>query len=93
MSTFNVVRYSLLGAGVLYGAVHRYNLESSHEAEQKALQWKKEEKLIKQAKAEYAKLHPVKEQAVAAPAATGFDFEDPNLDFGKVLESYVQKLQ
>lgn len=91
MSTFNVVRYSLLGAGVVYGALHRYNLESAHAQEAKAAQYKKEEKLIKQAKAEYAKLNPPKQEPVAA-SSSSFNLEDPNLDFGKVLESMVQKL-
>ncbi|KAJ8145636.1 hypothetical protein OY671_001291 [Metschnikowia pulcherrima] len=90
MSTFNVIRYSLLGVGVVYGAVHRYNLESNHEQQQKLAQWKKEEKLIKQAKAEYGKLNPPQEKA--ASTASGFNLEDPNLDFGAVLESLVQKL-
>ncbi|EEQ41267.1 putative ATP synthase subunit e [Clavispora lusitaniae] len=91
MSTsFNVFRYSLLGAGVLYGAVHRYNLEAAEEQQQKLAQWKKEEKLIKQAKAEYAKAHAPKE---APASASSFNLEDPNLDFGKVLESLVQKLE
>lgn len=90
-TNFNVLRYSLLGAGIVYGAVHRYNLESAEEQKQKQTQWKKEEKLIRQAKAEYAKLNAPKE----APAASGaaFNLEDPNLDFGKALESLVQKLE
>lgn len=91
MSTsFNVFRYSLLGAGVLYGFVHRYSLESAEVAQQKAAQWKKEEKLIRQAKAEWAKKNPPKE---VASSSTSFNLEDPNLDFGKVLESLVQKLE
>lgn len=91
MSTnFNVLRYSLLGAGIIYGAVHRYNLESAEETKQKQTQWKKEEKLIRQAKAEYAKLNAPKE---APASAATFNLEDPNLDFGKVLESLVQKLE
>lgn len=91
MSTsFNVFRYSLVGAGVVYGAFHRYSLESAEVQKQKDAQWKKEEKLIRQAKAEYAKLHAPK----AAPVSTtAFNLEDPNLDFGKVLESLVQKLE
>lgn len=90
MSTFNVVRYSLLGAGVLYGAVHRYNLEAAQQLHEKLVQWKKEEKLIKQAKAEYAKINPPKEVAQESPLA--FNLEDPNLDFGKAIESLIQKL-
>lgn len=89
-TTFNVVRYSLLGAGVVYGFVHRYNLESAEEETRKVSQWKKEEKLIRQAKSEYAKLTAPKE---VPSSATAFNLEDPNLDFGKVLESLVQKLE
>lgn len=89
MSTFNVLRYSALGAGVVYGAVHRYNLFANAEAEETARQFNKEQKLINQAKAEYAKLNAPK----AAPATSGaINWEDPNLDFGKVLESLIQKL-
>lgn len=88
-STFNVLRYSFLGAGVVYGAVHRYNLETAGEQQEKLVQFKKEEKLIRQAKAEYAKLNAPKEVA----STSSFNLEDPNLDFGKVLESLVQKLE
>lgn len=91
-STFNVVRYSLLGAGVLYGAVHRFNLESAEKQQHALASWKKEEKLIKQAKAEYAKQNAPKE-APATSNVTSINFEDPNLDFGKLLESLVQKLE
>ena len=52
---FNVLRYSLLGAGVVYGAIHRYNLESASDKEAAALEWRKEEKLIAQAKKQWAK--------------------------------------
>lgn len=89
---FNVLRYSVFGAGIVYGAYHRYSLESAvkKEAAQKA--YSKEEKLIKQAKAEYAKSQAAK--APAAPAATGsVNWEDPNLDIGKALESLVAKLE
>lgn len=86
---FNVLRYSLLGAGVVYGAYHRYSLESSFAQEQKQKAWNKEVKLINQAKAEYAKLKPA---PVASKQSEGINWEDPNLDIGGVLESLVQKL-
>ncbi|KAK8438664.1 F1F0 ATP synthase subunit e, mitochondrial [Candidozyma auris] len=93
MSTFNVLRYSALGAGLVYGAVHRYNLESAVSEQRKAEEWKKKEKLIKQAKAEYARLHAPKEQPNSGASLSLKTLEDPNLDFGKVLESLVQKLE
>lgn len=88
MSTFNVIRYSLLGAGVVYGAVHRYNLQAALEQQAKAAQYQAEEKLIRKAKAEYARLTAPKD----APVGAAVNLEDPNLDFGKLVESWVQKL-
>lgn len=88
--TFNVLRYSFLGAGIVYGAVHRYNLESSETEKQALAQWKKEEKLIKQAKAEFNKANASK--TVTPQASGSINWEDPNLDIGKALESLVQKL-
>lgn len=90
MSSFNVLRYSALGAGILYGAVHRYNLESAASQEEKQAKFNQEAKLIREAKAEYAKLHAPKKQE---SSVTSVNFEDPNVDFGKVLESLVQKLE
>lgn len=88
-ATFNVLRYSVLGAGVVYGAVHRYNLESSEKQLQATKKWKLEEKLIRQAKAEYAKLNAPKDVSTKAGSV---NWEDPNLDIGKALESLIQKL-
>lgn len=88
-STFNVLRYSALGAGILYGAVHRYNLESGERAKEALAQWKKEEKLIREAKQEYAKLTA---KPVASSNSGSINWEDPNLDIGKALESLIQKL-
>lgn len=87
--TLNVLRYSALGAGVVYGAVHRYNLESQGKEVKAQHQWKQEEKLIKEAKKEYAKLNPAK---APAPSTGSINWEDPNLDFGKVLEGALAKL-
>lgn len=89
MSTnFNVLRYSLFGAGIVYGAYHRYSLESTVKKEAAAKAWAKEEKLIKQAKAEYAKLNAPKETSTKG----SINWEDPNLDIGSALESLVAKL-
>ncbi|KAK6465907.1 ATP synthase E chain-domain-containing protein [Scheffersomyces coipomensis] len=88
MSTFNVLRYSALGAGIFYGALHRYSLESTHAEQSAAEQWKKEEKLIKAAKAEYAKLNPPK--VVASTTKGSINWEDPNLDIGSALESLLK---
>ncbi|EER35268.1 conserved hypothetical protein [Candida tropicalis MYA-3404] len=91
MSTFNVLRYSLLGAGIVYGAYSRYSIESAHHNQEAAKKWRKEERLIQQAKAEYAKLNAPKKEATTTTSGS-INWEDPNLDIGKALESLIQKL-
>lgn len=77
-----------MGAGVVYGAYHRYALESGVKAAAKQASWDNEVKLIKKAKAEFAKTKP----APKASESGSINWEDPNLDFGKALESLVAKL-
>lgn len=84
---FNVLRYSLLGAGIAYGFFHRHSLESSFAKQQYETAFAKEEKLIRKAKAEYAKLNAPK-----ASSKDSINWEDPNLDIGNALESLVEKL-
>lgn len=91
-TTFNVLRYSALGAGVFYGAYHRYSLESSFAKQQAAKQWKHEEKLIAQAKAEYQKLTNPQVVKPATSTPGSINWEDPNLDLGKALESLIATL-
>lgn len=89
MSTFNVLRWSALGAGVVYGFVHRNGLKNAAEEKAAADKFAQQEKLIQEAKAEYAKLNAQKTPA----ASTGsINWEDPNLDIGKALESLIEKL-
>ena len=91
-TTFNVLRYSALGAGLFYGAYHRYSLESSFAKQQAAKQWKHEEKLIAQAKAEYQKLTNPQVVKPATSAPGSINWEDPNLDLGQALESLIATL-
>ncbi|KAK9379657.1 ATP synthase E chain-domain-containing protein [Kockiozyma suomiensis] len=84
MSALNVFRWTALGAGVVYGAVHSFSLASARKAKHAADDWAHKEALIAQAKAEYAKLHP-------KPATTGavLDLSDPNFDYAKYLETVL----
>lgn len=86
---FNVFRYSALAGGILYGAVHRYNLESSHKQAEFTKKWNEEEKLIRQAKKQYAQLTAPKSVKVEQGS---INWEDPNLDLAKVLEAWIAKL-
>ncbi|KAK9456116.1 ATP synthase E chain-domain-containing protein [Dipodascopsis uninucleata] len=83
MSTLNVFRWTALGAGVLYGAVHSYNLSVARAKKHEATEYQKKVTLISKAKEEYARLHP---KPVAASTAT-LDLADPNFDFAKYIET------
>ncbi|KAI3402630.1 TIM11 [Candida oxycetoniae] len=90
-STLNVLRYSALGAGLFYGAYHRYSLETANTKQQAAKEWKREEKLIAEAKAVYQKINtPPKEKSNVSSGS--INWEDPNLDIGAALESLLAKL-
>ncbi|AOW06277.1 ATP synthase E chain-domain-containing protein [Yarrowia lipolytica] len=80
-ATLNVLRWSALGAGVVYGFVHNRTLYSQAEKKVADAKFKKQEKLIEQAKAEWARLHP------APVASTGVvtDISDDKFD----IEAYL----
>ncbi|CAK9441108.1 uncharacterized protein LODBEIA_P49770 [Lodderomyces beijingensis] len=92
MSTINILRYSALGLGVVYGAYHRYSLESTYAKQQAAKQWKQEEKLIAEAKALYKKIETPPQPVKPQGNASAINWEDPNLDVGATLESLLAKL-
>lgn len=88
---FNVLRYSLLGLGVVGGAVQQYRSNSAEEKLHAAKEFRREEKLIKQAKEEFAKLHKTTSSAAGGDAGS-INWDDANLDFGKALETVIPKL-
>ncbi|KAI5817099.1 ATP synthase E chain-domain-containing protein [Pyronema omphalodes] len=80
--TVNVLRYSALGAGVVYGFYHQQQLNSASKVHQAQAEWKHKEALIAQAKAEWAKKHPVKQ---AGPGEVVSDPDSPDFDLEKFL--------
>ncbi|KAK9461354.1 ATP synthase E chain-domain-containing protein [Lipomyces oligophaga] len=87
MSTLNIFRWGAFAFGVVYGVSHSFSISSARTKAHEAAEWAHKEKLIAQAKAEYAKLHP----KPASESAT-IDLSDPNFDFAKYLESAVSSL-
>ncbi|KAK6504125.1 hypothetical protein TWF506_002335 [Arthrobotrys conoides] len=80
----NILRWSFLGFGALYGFQHQrtlYKQEAEHHAKQ---EWDRKEKLIQQAKAEYQKslLPPDQRNNVISNP------DDPKFD----LEAYLVNL-
>lgn len=92
MSTFNVLRWTALATGVVYGAYHTQVLKSAGAAKQEILDFKHQEKLIAEAKAEFAKLNAPKEVKTEKVTPGSINLDDPNIDFASVLLSAVDNL-
>ncbi|KAG2183333.1 hypothetical protein INT43_006338 [Umbelopsis isabellina] len=80
-SFVNVGRWSALGLGVLYGFTHNrslHKLESKNKVEQ---EYERKERLIEQARLEYAKKHfkPTSSEALVT------DVDSPDFDFEKFI--------
>ncbi|CCF44129.1 ATP synthase subunit E [Colletotrichum higginsianum] len=86
-SGVNVLRYTALGLGVFYGFTHQRSITASQKAAAAAKEYERKEKLIEQAKAEFAKKNqPLK--TAAADAGVNIDPMDPKFD----LEAYFNNL-
>ncbi|KAL7004370.1 F1F0 ATP synthase subunit e, mitochondrial [Cystobasidiomycetes sp. EMM_F5] len=91
MSTLNVVRYSALGFGILYGIVHRRTLQARFNSDKAAQEAHQYEHWVEQAKKEYAAkqqegsgLLGMLERGIDKAAGAGkviSDPEDPKFDF------------
>ncbi|QPH00538.1 hypothetical protein C2857_004247 [Epichloe festucae Fl1] len=83
----NVLRWSALAVGVFYGFSHQRTIYASQRAEHDKHEYERKQKLIDQAKAEYAKEHAPASTATAKNGAV-FDVNDPKFD----LEQFLLKL-
>ena len=85
MSTVNVLRYTALALGVFVG--FRTDLLNKKTAQKKReeLEYERQVKLVKEAKAEWAKLHPK-----PADESGPINLDDPNLDLGEVLLKKIE---
>ncbi|TDZ22343.1 ATP synthase subunit e [Colletotrichum sidae] len=85
-SGVNVLRYTALGLGIFYGFTHQRSITSSQKAAAAAKEYERKEKLIEQAKAEFAKKNaPVKAETVNQ------DPMDPNFDFEAYFNNLVKQ--
>lgn len=85
MSTANVLRYSALGLGFLIGFKTDWSLKSEAKEREEEDKYQAKVKLVKEARAEYRRLHPV----VATPGKVEVNLDDPNFDFGKFIEDAI----
>ncbi|ESZ98633.1 putative ATP synthase subunit e, mitochondrial [Sclerotinia borealis F-4128] len=81
----NVLRWSALGAGVFYGFYHQMSISSATKAAAASREFEHKQKLIEQARAEYAKKN------LPASQKTGGVIRDP-MDKNFDLEAYLKVL-
>ena len=87
-----VFRYSALGLGVVYGFTHRYSLKSAALKKEADDKLKNTEKLIAEAKEEYAKLNN-KGKDSSSTDLSKINLDDKNLDFAKVILGSLETLK
>ncbi|KAI1006333.1 hypothetical protein K3495_g1891 [Podosphaera aphanis] len=80
----NVLRYSALGAGVIYGVWHQSKLSAAARDAAAHQEYKHKQTLIAQAKAEYAK----SKGSASSGGNAVLDLSDPKFD----LEAFLMKV-
>ncbi|TFB06184.1 ATP synthase subunit e [Trichoderma ghanense] len=80
----NVLRWSALAFGVFYGFSHQRKITATQRAQHAQHEYEQKQKLIEQAKAEYAK----KKAPAAADNDAATDVNSPEFD----LEKYLLKI-
>ncbi|KAJ6013975.1 hypothetical protein N7540_008566 [Penicillium herquei] len=81
----NVLRYSALVAGLVYGVYHQSTLNSAAKRAEIEHEYTRKERLIEQAKAEWKKRSQPQETKTQASGLIT-DFENPKFD----LEAFLQ---
>ncbi|KAJ5166594.1 uncharacterized protein N7482_005375 [Penicillium canariense] len=81
----NVLRYSALVAGLVYGVYHQSSLNSSAKRTEIEHEYARKERLIEQAKAEWKKKTQPKQETSTQSSGLITNFEDPNFD----LEAFL----
>ncbi|CAE6523373.1 unnamed protein product [Rhizoctonia solani] len=80
--TVNVVRYTALGAGILYGIVHRRTLQTRLDKERAHEEQARHQHLVEQAKEAWRR----KNDSSLSSLVT--DPEDPRFDIDKLIAQY-----
>ncbi|CAN6652642.1 ATP synthase subunit e, mitochondrial [Trichomonascus vanleenenianus] len=84
--TLRVLKWSFLGAGVVYGFWHNRTLAAQAETKRFDAEWARKEKLIADAKAAYAK-----KNSTSTPGDLITDVNDPNFDLEKLIDSVTKQ--
>ncbi|CAI7652380.1 unnamed protein product [Penicillium glandicola] len=81
----NVLRYSALVAGLVYGVYHQSSLNSVTKRAEVEHEYARKERLIEQAKAEYKKKTQPQQETQTSGLIT--NFEDPKFDLEAFLKA------
>ena len=93
MSTLNVLRYSVLGAGILYGFTHDRGLKKDAHNLKLDNEYKEKELLIQKAKEEFVKSKlPKQITTTTSSSLTNIDLNDPKVDFAQIILASVESL-
>ncbi|VEU20369.1 DEKNAAC101175 [Brettanomyces naardenensis] len=87
MTTLNVLRYTALGAGLVYGFIHVESLKKKGKVEVEKYQFERQEKLVEDAKKEWKLQHPSK-----APQGGKIDLSKSDLDWAQVVDDAIKTL-
>ncbi|OAA42660.1 ATPase, F0 complex, subunit E, mitochondrial [Metarhizium rileyi] len=87
----NVLRWSALAVGVFYGFSHQRTITTTQRAEHAKHEWEGKQKLIDQAKAEYAKKTKAAAAATASNDEAVTDVNNPKFDLEKLLLKVSQE--
>ncbi|AET41457.1 F1F0 ATP synthase subunit e Ecym_8171 [Eremothecium cymbalariae DBVPG len=94
MSTLNVLRYTALGLGIVFGLKNDWALQGAAKENAESKKLARQLALVNEAKKEYARLSSSKDvEQKTSSSSVKVDFEDPNLDFGAAILSAVDSLK
>ncbi|OQE44455.1 hypothetical protein PENCOP_c002G05314 [Penicillium coprophilum] len=83
----NVLRYSALVAGLVYGVYHQSSLNSVTKRTEIEHEYARKERLIEQAKAEYRKKTQPQQEIKTQTSGLITNFEDPKFDLEAFLKA------
>ncbi|KAH6853464.1 ATP synthase E chain-domain-containing protein [Chaetomium sp. MPI-CAGE-AT-0009] len=97
-SGVNVLRYSVLGLGVVYGFYHQRNINSAQKAAAARREYEHKQELINKAKSAYAKskqgkfrLAPISGNGLAKTVIVNQDLTSPNFDLEAFIEGVMNQ--
>lgn len=89
MPVYNVARWSVFSVGIAYGFLHNRTLANRAAERHEAAAFKRQSKLVEEAKKEWLKLHP---KPVASSDSPVTDLESPDFDPVKLIDWKIKQL-